>query len=197
MTQYDRVHCIMQYIANTPNRGWKLEPRRKWDGKTKNFFFRILGKADETYSSYPDTWRSTTGGSVFLEGAPIICASQGQKQMALSVTESSLYAVVVVAQYMLHTTHFIEVLDLTAEKPMELHMDNKGCFDLISNWSVAGHTRHVGSRKNFMQELKENKIIVPKWVAGEKLSVDLFAKNLGGPDFKRHDKEYVGDDQYM
>ena len=48
-----------------------------------------------------------------------------------------------------------------------------------------------------MRELKENKIIVPKWVAGEKLSADLFAKNLGGPDFRRHGKEHVGDDQHM
>ena len=62
---------------------------------------------------------------------------------------------------------------------------------------MAGRTRHVGSRKNFMRELKENKIIMPKWVAREKLSADLFAKNLGGPDFRRHCKEYVGNDQYI
>ena len=117
--------------------------------------------------------------------------------MALSVTELSLYAVVLVAQYMLYTMHFIEALDLTVEKPMELCMDNKGCFDLINNWSVAGRTRHVDSCKNFMRELKKNKIIVPKWVAGEKLSADLFVKNLGRPDFRCHGKEYVGDDQYI
>ena len=86
----------MQYIVNTPEIGWKLEPGGKWNGKTKNFYFRILGKADETYASCPDTRKSTTGGSVFLEGAPIICVSQGQKQVSLSVTESSLYSVVVV-----------------------------------------------------------------------------------------------------
>ena len=195
--QYDGVHRIMQYIVNTPERGWKLEPGRKWDGKTKNFYFRILGKADETYASCPDTRKSTTGGSVFLEGAPIICVSQGQKQVSLSVTDSSLYSVVVVAQYMLYAMHFIEALEMTVEKPMELYMDNKGCFDLINNWSVAGRTRHVDSRKNFMRELKENKIIVPKWMAGENLSADLFTKNLGGPDFRRHGKEYVGHDKYM
>ena len=90
---------------------------------------------------------------MFLEGAPIICVSQGQKQVTLSVTESSLYSVVVVAQCMLHAVHFVEALELTAEKPVELQMDNKGCFDLINNWSVAGRTRHVDSRENFMREL--------------------------------------------
>ena len=98
---------------------------------------------------------------------------------------------------MLQAMHFIEALEMTVEKPMELYMDNKGCFDLINNWSVAGRTRHVDSRKNFMRKLKKNRIIVPKWVAGENLSADLFTKNLGGPDFRRHGKEYVGNDKYM
>ena len=58
--------------------------------------------------------------------------------------------------------HFIEALEMTVEKPVELCRDNKGCFDLINNWSVAGHTRNADSLNNFMRELKENKFIVPK-----------------------------------
>ena len=53
--QYDGVYRIMQYIVNTPERGWKLEPGRKWDGKQKDFKFIIFGKADETYASCSDT----------------------------------------------------------------------------------------------------------------------------------------------
>ena len=29
------------------------------------------------------------------------------------------------------------------------------------------------------------------------LSADLFTKNLGEPDFRRHGKEYVGDNKYI
>ena len=63
---------------------------------------------------------------------------------------------------MLCAMHFIQALEMTIEKPIELYMDNKECFDLINNLSVAGCTRHVDSWKNFIQELKEKKIIVPK-----------------------------------
>ena len=86
---------------------------------------------------------------------------------------------------------------MTVENPMILYVDNKGCFDLINNWLVARRTLHVDSRKNFMRELKEKNIIVPTCTSGEKLSADLFTKNLDGPDFRRHGKEYVGDDEHM
>ena len=68
---------------------------------------------------------------------------------------------------------------------MILYVDNKRCFDLINNCSVAGCTR---KRKNVMRELREKKITVPTCMSVEKLSADLFTKNLGGPDFRRHGK---------
>ena len=46
---------------------------------------------------------------------------------------------------MLCAMHFIQALEMTIEKPIELYMDNKECFDLINNLSVAGCTRHVDS----------------------------------------------------
>ena len=122
----------MQYVANTPERGWKLEPERKWDGKQKNFKFNIIGKADETYASCPDTKKSTTGGSVFLEGAPIMCLSQGQKQVALSVTELSLNVAVVVAQCMLHAMYFIEALEMTVKNPWSFVSTIKAVLTLLT-----------------------------------------------------------------
>ena len=71
---------------------------------------------------------------------------------------------------MLYAMDFIEALEMTVEKPMELYIDNKGCFDLINNWSVAGRTRHVDSRKNFLRDLKQNDVIIPIWIPGEELS---------------------------
>ena len=67
----------------------------------------------------------------------------------------------------------------------------------MNNQSVAGRIKHVDSQKNFMRDLKENKIILAKWIAGKNLSTDLFIKNLRRPDFRHYSKEYVGDDKYM
>ena len=195
--QYDSVHRIMKYYHVTPKRGWYLRPKRTWDGKDKNFEFIILGKSDETFASCPDTRRSTTGGSVFLEGAPVMCTSQGQKYCALSVTELSLIAAVTVMQHMLYIMNLLYAFELKVKLPMIIEIDNKGCVDLINNWSVSGRTRHIDVKKNFMRELKEKGILKAVWKAGEDNSSDLFTKNLPGPSFEKHAKEYVGIDEYM
>ena len=57
----------MQHVVNAPKRGWELKPDRKWDCKTKDFGFKIVGKADETYTSCLEIKKNTTGGSVFCK----------------------------------------------------------------------------------------------------------------------------------
>lgn len=137
----------MKYIVATPKCGWVLHPENAWDVKDKAFHFRVSGKSDSTFKSCPDMHRSTSGGIVCLEGAPVVCLSQGQKFVSLSVTEVEVYSAVLVAQYILYVINFLVYRELQVEKPMVLEIDNKGCIDLINNWSVAGCTRHIYCRK--------------------------------------------------
>ena len=155
--------------------------------------FKISGKADETFASCPDTRRSTTGGSVFLEGAPVLCVSQGQKYCALSVTEASLIATVTVVQHMIYVMNLLNSFELKVELPMVIEIDNKGCVNLINNWSVSGRTRHIDAKKNYLRELKENWVIELRWCPGKENSSDLFTKNFGGPVFEKHSDEYVSE----
>jgi len=113
------------------------------------------------------------------------------------VTESALIAAVTVTQHMLFIMNLLRAFDLQVELPMIIEIDNKGCVDLINNWSVAGRTRHISVKKNFMRELKEQGIIMAVWKPGHSNSSDLFTKNLGGPTFNKHSKEYVcGDNEW-
>ena len=102
-----------------------------------------------TYASCPDTRCSVTGGSVFLKKAPVVCLSQGQKFVLLSVRESKVNAMTVMVQYMLYVMHLLQSLKLNVEFPMVAETDNAGLLDLINNWSVAGRTHHVDTRKTF------------------------------------------------
>ena len=131
-----------------------------------------------------------------MEDAPVVCISQGQKHVALSVTEAELYAAVAVAQYMLYVMNFLESLQLKVNKPMLLEIDNKVCVDLINNWSVAGRTRHVDCRKNFMRELKEENVMRFAWLKGEENDSDIFTKNVTEAEHRKHDPKYVGNDEY-
>ncbi len=70
---------------------------------------------------------------------------------------------------------------------MILEVDNKGAKDLAHNWTIGGRTCQVDVY-HFLRELKENEIILVKWISQEENSSDLFTKNLATTSFKKHAK---------
>ena len=71
---------------------------------------------------------------------------------------------------------------------MVLKVDNKGAKDLMNNWSVGGHTRHIEVKQYFIRDLKEAGIIKIEWVPTAEMMADIFTKNLLGPLFEKHAK---------
>lgn len=190
------MYRAMQYCISTKNRGLVLKPNREWDGN-KDFKFVIKGRSDANYATDPETRKSVTGFTVFLEGAPVVMKCVGQKSVTLSTAESELASATACAQSMLYVMRVLESIGLQVELPMELEIDNQGAVLLANNWSVGGRTRHVEVRQYFLRDLKDANIVHPKWIPGDKMSSDLFTKNLDRPLFEKHAKVYVGDDEYM
>lgn len=79
---------------------------------------------------------------------------------------------------------------------MVLEMDNKGGVDHANSWGVGGNMRHVGTKQVFLRELKEDGILVVRWISNATNDADLFTKNLPGPMFTKFAKVYVGEDEY-
>lgn len=190
------MYRAMNHAVDTRNRGVLLRPNAKWDG-SPDFEFEINGKADATYASDPETKRSVSGYSTFLNGAPVTEKSRMQNCVTLSVTEAEFVSGTQCAQDMLFEMRVLESIGLKVKKPMILEIDNKGAVDLSHNWSVNGRTRHVAIRMSFLRELEEDGVLKVKWTKGENNSADMFTKNLPGPAYERHAVEYVGMDEYM
>ena len=200
MTKPTRMHFeamlrVMKYCFDTPNRGLTLKPEGTWDG-SKDYAFVISGKSDSDYAKCPTTRRSITGFRVYLNGAPVSFKSVTQKRAATSVCEAELYAGYAVVQEMLYAKHVIESMELKVQLPMVLEMDNKGAVDHSNSWSVGGHMRHVGTKQVFLRELKEEGVLVIRWIPTVENEADLFTKNLDGPLFAKFAKAFVGDDEY-
>ena len=189
--QAQRMLRVMDFIVFTAKLGWFLAPDSKWDGKDRNFEFTILGRSDSDFNVDPETRRSVSGGSTFLNGACVAARSRMQGCVTLSVTEAEFVAGVDTAQDMLFTMRVLESMGLKVKKPMILEMDNKGAVDLANNWSSAGRTRHVATRICFLRELKEEGTLLVKWVSNQVMSSDIFTKNVGGEDYARHASVYV------
>jgi hypothetical protein len=192
MAHVKAMHRVMKYCIGKPERGLLLKPDSKWDGDPA-FEFTITGRSDSDYAKDTDTRRSVSGTSTFLNGSPINTRSNTQKSVTLSVTEAELVAATQCAQDMLFTMRVVESMGLKVTKPMVLEVDNKGAVDLTHNWSVGGRTRHVEVRQYFLRDLKEENVILVKWISGDSNSSDLFTKNLAGPLFEKHMATYCGE----
>ena len=190
-THINRMYRVMDYVVATALRGWFMQPTGTWDGKDRDFLFKLYGRSDSDYGVDPETRRSVSGGSTFLQDVCICARSRMQSCVTLSVTEAEFVAAVEVAQDMLFAMRVLESMGLKVEKPMILEMDNKGAVDLANNWSAAGRTRHVAVRICFLRELKEEGVLLCKWIPNEKMSSDIYTKNVGGEAFDRHASVYV------
>eukprot|EP00804_Cyclotella_cryptica_P002709 CCRYP_009620-RA/>CCRYP_009620-RA protein AED:0.39 eAED:-0.09 QI:0/0/0/0.5/1/1/2/0/355 len=90
---WDAMCQCIRYVRATQTRGLVLKPTSVWDGKDKNFKFKIRGRSNSNYATDPESRRSITGTVVYLNDAPIVFSSATQKHVTLSVTEAELAAV--------------------------------------------------------------------------------------------------------
>ena len=97
---YDTMLSIIKYVNDTSDRGFVLNPMRKWDGNKEHEFI-ISGCSDSDYAKDTQTRKSISGYRVRLEGAPVMFKSSTQKSVALSVCEAEQTAEVLCAQNML------------------------------------------------------------------------------------------------
>jgi len=181
------MHRVMEYCVSTKNRGLTLRPNVKYDGDPE-FELVILGRSDSDFAKDPDTRRSVSGNSTFLCGAPIMQRSGMQRINALSVTEAELFSAVENIQDMMYCKRIVESMRFRVQLPMILEMDNKGAIDLVNNFSVGGRTRHIETRQYYLRELKNEGILAMKWISNEKMSSDIFTKNVVQRDFDKHAK---------
>jgi hypothetical protein len=137
------------------------------------------------------------GTCVFLNGVSIEEKSKMQNDTKLSVTEAEAAAAVPCAQGMLFALNLLESIGLKVKKPMLLYCDNQGAVDLFNGWSVAGRTRHVSTKINWMRELKEQGLLEVRWVRSADNCSDLYTKNLGGDVYDKHAQKFVGWDKYF
>jgi hypothetical protein len=76
---------------------------------------------------------------------------------------------------------------------MVLEIDNKGAVDLISSFTVGGHTCHIDVKQCFIRELKDSKQLIVNWISGSENNADMFTKNLDGPLFNKYAEQLQGE----
>ena len=142
------------------------------------------------HASCKDTLRSVSGWSAELNRAAHACKSKTQRFVTLSATEAECVAAVQCVQDMMCGKNFLESLGLKVKLPMVLYMDNKGGGDIFNSWSIAGNARAASIRFACIRELKEQGILIIKWINGEENAADMYTKNLDGVTHEKHTDYY-------
>ena len=79
---------ILKYCVDTSERGLRLQPTGHWDGRDRNYEFKIGGKCDSEYAKNEENRRSVGGHVVYLNDAPVVLSCKAQRTVSLSVTEA-------------------------------------------------------------------------------------------------------------
>ena len=95
------LNKLMDYCVATKKRGLFLKPVGCWDGKDKNYKFKVSGISDTKFCKDKKTRKSVGGHSVYLNMALVAIACRMQRIVALSVTEAEFIQLVECAQDML------------------------------------------------------------------------------------------------
>ena len=127
---------------------------------------------------------STSGYVVFVNGSPVGYGSKKQKSIALSSTDSEIFAASLAAVAILYHQHMEESI-LGKVLMATLLVDNTGAKSILSNRTTSGHARHIERRYLHLREMREKKLVEIAFVPTDDNVADLLTKALDVSRFER------------
>ena len=104
-----------------------------------DFLFEILDRSDTNFTAHVEDRKSMSQWSMYLSSGPVRENSHQQN----CVSSLVLVAACECAQDRIWVRQVLKSLNLQVKLPMLLYVDNNGGVDLVNNWNIGGHTRHV------------------------------------------------------
>ena len=128
--------------------------------------------------------RSVSGSVALLAGGPIFWASNTQKSVALSTTESEFYAITDCAKLGLWLRNLFAELRIQIQ-PV-IHVDNKGALQIVADPQHHKRVKHIACRFLFVRETSERKQIDYRYIPTSQNVADQLTKPLPRPLFEQH-----------
>lgn len=169
-THWQAVKRIFKYLVGTTEIG--IIYRGNGDGN------ELIGYSDADYASDMETRRSTTGYAFCLANGVVTWASQRQKLVSLSTTESEYIAAAAAAKEASWLRNLLQDIERGDEKPTRLLVDNQSAIKLVKNPEFHKRTKHIDIRHHFIRERVTDGDIEVIYVPTEGQLADIFTKAL-------------------
>lgn len=172
-THVNAVKRIFKYLKATMDYGilYKAKPN-------SNLF--VYSDAD--YAGDVDTRLSTGGYACLLGDGVISWASEKQKTVALSTTESEYIAACQAVKELIWLKGLLKNISNEFDKPY-VYLDNQSALKLIKNPEFHKRTKHIDVRYHFIRSKYEGGEFHLKYVSTNDQIADVFTKALGKAKF--------------
>lgn len=144
----------------------------------------LVGFSDADYAGDLETRRSTTGYIFQLAGGPITWASQRQKLVTLSTTESEYVAASAASREAIWLRKLLSDIGYLSRETTTIFVDNQSAIKLVKNPEFHKRTKHIDIRYHYIREKVEAKDIMIKYVPSEQQKADMFTKALPKERFR-------------
>ena len=118
---------------------------------------------------------------------------KGMKSVVLSTTEAEYMALSEVVKELKFIVQLLQTMNITAELPITVHVDNVGAIWLSNNRNTGDRTKHIDIRSAFVKEYQEDGKIIIKYLKSVDNEADIFTKNTSSIIFQRHQEKLVWD----
>ena len=144
------------------------------DGSSRN---QVSVFADANFSKHIDIAKSRSGYVLFMNGGAKSWKSSLQRRIAMSTTESELYAMYDAVEQTLWFREFLNVLGFPQEATI-CHEDNSGLIDWITNNSSASRMKSIPAEYYRLRENASQRRCAFVHVTTDKQRADVFTKAM-------------------
>ena len=114
------------------------------------------------------------------------------KSVVLSTTEAEYMALSEVVKELKFIVQLLQIMNITVELPITVHVDNVGAIWLSNNRNTGDRTKHIDIRTPFVKEYQEDGKIIIKFVKSEDNEADNLPRIQAASFFKDTKRNWSG-----
>ena len=182
MKQWEVAKNVVRYLKCTSNHGL-LYSGFDQDGVTiKSIDMKAYSDAD--WAGNLDTFKSTSGGLVYVGGNLIDGYTRSQHTVSLSSTESELIAVTEVVKSVKWVKNVLSELGFVQSIPTPIYCDNESTIRSTLNKGLVTKLKHMNLRYKWIKDEVKFATIKLFYVASQQNLADILTKALTPKPFK-------------
>ena len=170
---YKEMLRAIKYVLGTKGRGLRIHPVvrevLKWI---------LVLYLDSDWSRDKDDRKSNGGYMLFVNGVLVRWRSKKQKVVSLSCSEAEFYALAEAVKEIPFIIQVLVFLGVPVETAVTVYVDNIGAVFMSENPSSSSRTRHMSTRYFYAMDLRNDNVIIVKFIGSAENLADIATKNV-------------------